>query len=140
MSLLNQITSSPIFPFLQNVLETHTASLFQSRRSQSNHHHQIFSITTSMISYSLIELIAYAYWFIYFICTRPFDQRQGLFLLFNLFFFLIVPIFCLLYSWQYCPYISYALFLGVLPLNFVNYIHESVALIFRMVYSLFMTI
>ena len=41
-----------------------------------------------------------------------------------------MPIFRLLYSWQHCPYISHALFLAVLTLYFVRYIHSSSTLIF----------
>ena len=46
----------------------------------------------------------------FFICTQPFDQSQGSLLLFNLFFFLIVAIFRLVYLSQYFPYISFAYF------------------------------
>ena len=61
--------------------------------------------------------------------------------------FLIVPVFCLLYSWQYFPYTLYALFLEVLllcfvryglfrpPLYFVHCVHGTAALIFRTLYS-----
>ena len=48
---------------------------------------------------------------------------------------LIVPIFCLLNLWQYCPYISYTLFLAVLPLYFIRYIHSSTTHVFCTLYT-----
>ena len=41
-----------------------------------------------------------------------------------------------LYSWQYCPNISSALFMAVLLLYFVCYVHGSTAFTFRPPYSL----
>ena len=46
-----------------------------------------------------------------------------------------MPIFRLLYSRSYFPYISLALFLAVLPLYFVGYIHSSTTIIFCTLYS-----
>ena len=48
----------------------------------------------------------------------------------QLILFLIVPIFCLLYSRQYFSYILFTLFLAILSLYFVQFIHGSAALIF----------
>ena len=48
---------------------------------------------------------------------------------------LIVPIFCLLNLWQYCPYILYALFLAALPLYFIRYIHSSTTHVFCTLYT-----
>ena len=143
MSLLNQITSSPIFPFLQNILETHKGSLFQSRRSQLNHHHQIFSITTSMISYSLIELQllpCIAAW-----CRKFHAHPVYLHSTF------IAPSksdavhdhstkdrgysYSLIYFFLNCANISFAIFMAVLPLYFVRSISGSTTLKFRKLYS-----
>ena len=44
--------------------------------------------------------------------------------------FLIVPTFCM----QHCLYISFVIFIVVLPISFVNYIHWRAALIFRTLY------
>ena len=62
------------------------------------------------------------------------DESQGSSLLFNFFFFWIVTIFCLLYSWHYCRYILQPLFLVVLPLCLVRYNHGSTTLVFRTLY------
>ena len=43
-------------------------------------------------------------------------------------------IFCLLYFWQYCLYISSAIFITVLALCFLHYIHNIPAPIFRALY------
>ena len=43
-------------------------------------------------------------------------------------------IFCLLYFWQYCLYISSAIFITVLALCFLHYIHKIPAPIFRALY------
>ena len=44
-------------------------------------------------------------------------------------------IFPTLYSWQYCLYISSAIFIALLSLYFVHYIHGIAALMFRTLYS-----
>ena len=46
----------PSSPYPEQALETHEPSIFNQRLAQQNHHNQGFSITTSKISYSLIEL------------------------------------------------------------------------------------
>ena len=61
--------------------------------------------------------------------------KLGITLTLSSILFLVVSIFRLLYSWQYCPYILYALLLAVVPLYFVHYINSSTAFIFCTLYS-----
>ena len=85
---------------------------------------------------------------LFFPCAQTFNHQLGSSLFFfylctairpklkvTLIRFSIVPIFRLLYSRSYFPYISLALFLAVLPLYFVGYIHSSTTIIFCTLYS-----
>ena len=63
-------------------------------------------------------------------------QSQGSLLLFYLFFSQICQYFVCYIHCRYCPYDSIALFLPVLHLYFVRYVHSITTLIFHTLYSL----
>ena len=58
-----------------------------------------------------------------FLCARPFNQHLGVILTVWFILFLTAPIFCMLDSKQYFPFLLFALFLAVFPLYFLGYIH-----------------
>ena len=65
---------------------------------------------------------------LFFLLCRTIQLK--IWLILKLTLFLIVLIFPMLYSWKYWRYASPAIFMAVLPLYFVCYIHDSTALYF----------
>ena len=69
--------------------------------------------------------------YLFYLCTTI-QPKLGAILTLKFIIFLIVPILCLRYSWQYCPYVSPSLFLAVFP----RYNRGSTTFTFRPLYSL----